>query len=129
MKTLLIPAAGLVLALAGAPYAAAADPQPVQDYSAVSCRTAMDSPAVSGEQRLEMLVELTYHALQTRQLGLPVARATGTQLGLLIEQACRENPDRPLQSAVDLAVNLTFGDRRVPTRLAEAPAARRSGIR
>ena len=98
-------AAASILAAASAGHAATQADQ-LETFSYMTCAGATQT--LPEAQRLEMLVELTYHALST-QGGVPaIGRAASAQLGLLIEEACRQNPTSSVRDAVNLAIAMTF---------------------
>jgi hypothetical protein len=108
------------LALAAACFGGLAAPAAAES-GPLTCAASADDAVIAAEDRLELLVEMTYEAIRARGLAPGVAPATGVQLGLMIEQLCRENPARPLASAVETAVALTYAPQ---TASPDSPFAR-----
>ena len=93
----------LVVTAVLTPMVSAADPDPGEGNS-LTCRAAWDAARLPEEERLELITELAYHAIQPQRLGIPIGPVRTTTLGLVTEDTCRQAPETPFSDALDPAV-------------------------
>lgn len=75
---------------------------------APTCSEAWQEVRLGESERLELIVDLAYHSMQSRQPGLRLSGPQNAVLGLLIDEACRQSPEAGLGTIVDLAVRIAL---------------------
>lgn len=81
---------------------------------APTCHEAWQEARLSESERLELIVDLAFHSMHSRQPGLRLSGPQNAVLGLLIEEACRQDPEADLAATVDLAVRIALDAHPLP---------------